>query len=106
MSGEPIVPVDYEFVAGKHFFTAATVLGRGLCVAHGDLRTAFDEVGRQMKTILSENHGFEPIHGVRELAGFEEFRTFLSTAPGTTVAMSPRRFYVEWAAWALRPPGS
>jgi hypothetical protein len=106
MSEEPIVPVDYEFVAGKHFFTAATGLGRGLCVAHGDLRTAFDEVGGQMKTILSENHGFERTHDVGELAGFEEFRTSLSTAAGSSAGMSPRRFYVDLAAWALRAPGS
>jgi hypothetical protein len=106
MPGEPIVAVDYEFVAGKHFFTAATGLGQGLCVAHGDVKTAFHEVGRQIETVLLENHGFEPTHVVRELAGFEEFRTSLSTAPGGSVGTSTRTFWLDWAAWALRVPGS
>ena len=106
MAGEPIVPVDYEFVAGKHFFTPATGLGRGLCVAHGDLKTAFDEVGRQLVAILTENRGFERTHDVRELAGFEEFRRSLSAASGGSDQKSPRTFCVDWTAWALRASGS
>ena len=106
MAGAPIVPIDYEFVAGKHFFTAATGLGRGLCVAHADLKTAFDEVGRQLEAILTENQEVKRTHDARELAGFEEFRTSLSTAPGRSTGMAPRRFCVDWAAWTLRAPGS
>ena len=106
MAGAPIVPIDYEFVAGKHFFTAATGLGRGLCVAHGDLKTAFDEVGRQLEAILSENHGFERTRDARELAGFEEFRRALSAAPGRSLGTTGRAFCVDSAAGALRVPGS
>lgn len=104
MAGAPIVPIDYEFVAGKHFFTAVTGLGRGLCVAHGDLKTAFDEVGRQLDVILTENHGYECTRDVRELAGFEEFRRSLSAASGGSDQKSPRTFSVDWAAWALSVP--
>jgi len=50
----PFIPVDDEFVAGKHFFTAATAFGRDLCVAHGDLETAIDEVGMQLELILRD----------------------------------------------------
>ena len=73
VTGPLKIPVHYEFVAGKHFFTAATSFGRGLCVAHSDLRTAHDEVGRQLKVILSENHQLSVIAGAGP-ATFEEFQ--------------------------------
>ena len=73
MGGKPIIPLDYEFVAGRHFFTAVTAFGQGLCVAHSDLKTAFGEVGKQLKIILSENHSYQLRDDVEDLAGFEEF---------------------------------
>jgi hypothetical protein len=73
MTGPLKIPVHYEFVAGKHFFTAATSFGQGLCVAHSDLRTAHDEVGRQLKVILSENHQLS-VTADAGPAAVEEFR--------------------------------
>jgi hypothetical protein len=82
MTGWPIIPVDYEFVSGRHFFTAATDLGRGLCVAHSDLRTAYDEVGRQLEIILSQNHQFEATGHVKGVGGFRQFQDVLSATSG------------------------
>jgi hypothetical protein len=74
LAGPQMIPVNYELVAGKHFFTAATGLGQGRCVAHRDLKTAHDEVGRQLKIIPSENHHLEVRDPVYAPAAFEEFR--------------------------------
>jgi len=87
-----IIPVDYEFVGGRHFFTAARQLGQGLCVAHSELKTAFDEVGRQLKIILSQNHGFETSDPAAEPRAFEELRQL----PGAE-AGSQGTIQIEWA---------
>jgi len=91
MTVEPMVPVNYEFVGGKHFFTAATSFGQGLCVAHSDLRTAHDEVGRQLKVILSENHQLS-VTADAHPAAFEKFQEYLNA-----IAAEPacRRAQVE-----------
>ena len=74
-----MITVNYEFVAGKHFFTSATNFGRGLCVAHSDLKTAHDEVGRQLKIILLENHQVRVDDAFP--AAFEVFQEFLNAIP-------------------------
>ena len=99
MTGQPMIPVDYEFVAGKHFFTAATSLGQGLCVAHSDLRTAHDEVGRQLEVILSENHQLSVTADARPTA-FEEFQEYLNAIPARPGCMRGQ------FDWIVSEPGS
>lgn len=100
MAGQLIIPVDYEFISGKHFFTAATGLGRGLCVAHGDLKTAYDEVGRQLKVILIENHDFEVAHNISPVVPYKQLLHRLSSTGG-----HERRTSAEFL-WTVGGPGS
>lgn len=88
-----IIPVDYEFVEGRHFFTAAGQLGQGLCVAHSDLKTAFDEVGRQLKVILSQNHGFQTSDPAAEPCAFEQLRHL----PGAEAGPQGKTIRILWA---------
>ena len=97
-----IIPVDYEFVAGRHFFTAATTLGQGLCVAHSELKTAFDEVGRQLNVILSENDALKLSDDVAEPGAFEQLRHLLSAEPGS----EGKRIQIDWACRILEQPAA
>jgi hypothetical protein len=101
MAGQPIIPVDYEFVAGKHFFTAATEFGQGLCVAHSDLKLAYEEVGNQLKVILSENHEFKLNDNVEAMAPFEEFQAFLDATTGKSQHIKSKTTEVDWQAQEL-----
>jgi hypothetical protein len=96
------IPVDYEFVAGRHFFTAATPLGQGLCVAHSELKTAFDEVGRQLSVILSQNHALKLSDDLVEPGAFEKLRHLLSAEPGS----EGKRIQIDWACRILEQPAS
>jgi hypothetical protein len=96
-----IIPVDYEIVDGRHFFTAARQLGQGLCVAHSELKTAFDEVGRQLEVILSQNHGLEVSSAAPEPRAFEQLR-HIANAEGGSQAKTIR---IEWACRILEQPG-
>jgi hypothetical protein len=97
-----IIPIDYEFVAGRHFFTAATMLGQGLCVAHSELKTAFDEVGRQLYVILSENHALKLGDDVAEPGAFEQLRRLLSDQPGS----EGKRVQIGWPCRILEQPAA
>jgi hypothetical protein len=92
-----IIPVDYEIVEGRHFFTAAGQLGQGLCVAHSELKTAFDEVGRQLGVILSQNHGLAVSSAVPEPCAFEQLRHL----PGAVAGSQGK---IEWACSILEQP--
>ena len=87
-----IVPVDYEIVEGRHFFTAARQLGQGLCVAHSELKTAFDEVGRQLEVILSQNHGLEVSNAVPEPRAFDRLRNL----PNAEAGSQGKTIQIEW----------
>jgi hypothetical protein len=95
-----IIPVDYEFVAGRHFFSAATPLGQGLCVAHSQLKTAFDEIGRQLNVVLSENHALKLDDDVAEPGAFEQLRDVLSTNSGS----EGKRIQIDWACRVFKQP--
>jgi hypothetical protein len=97
----PIIPVDYKFVAGRHFFTAATQFGQGLCVAHSNLKTAFDEVGRQLNVILSENHAFKLSDDVDEPGAFEQFQDVLNANSG---GPEQKTIQIEWTCRILKQP--
>jgi hypothetical protein len=93
-----IIPVDYEIVEGRHFFTAARQLGQGLCVAHSELKTAFDEVGRQFEVILSQNHGLEVSNAVPEPRAFEQLRNLPTAEAGS----EGKIIQIEWACSILQ----
>ena len=94
-----IIPVDYEIVESRHFFTAAGQLGQGLCVAHSELETAFDEVGRQLQVILAQNHGFEAT-AVPEPRAFEQLRHLQGAEAGS----QGKTIQIEWACSILEQP--
>jgi hypothetical protein len=95
-----IIPVDYEVVEARHFFTAARQLGQGLCVAHSKLKTAFDEVGRQLKVILSQNHGLEVKNAVPGPRAFEQLRHLPSAEAGS----QGKTFQIEWSCSIVEQP--
>jgi hypothetical protein len=95
-----IIRVDYEIVEGRHFFTAARQLGQGLCVAHSELKTAFDEVGRQLEVILSQNHGLEVSNAVPEPRAFEQLRHLPSAGAGS----QGKTIQMGWACSILEQP--
>jgi hypothetical protein len=99
MAGPPTLKIDYEFIAGKHFFTAATKFARGLCVAHDDLGTALDEVRQQLQVILSENHGVEHTGVLKDPGALEEFKILLDANPGAPQRITWKTFGVNLGTW-------
>jgi hypothetical protein len=95
-----IIPVDHEFVEGRHFFTAAVPLGQGLCVAHSGLQTAVDEVGRQLKLILSQNHALEVSDAVTDPRVLKQLLHSPSAEAGSQGKMSQ----IEWVCSILEQP--
>jgi hypothetical protein len=69
--------VKYSVVDGAHFFTGSTAETLGLCVAHHDLKTAFDEAQNQLKNLLLFNHG---INAEIEPPPFEELEALAKNA--------------------------
>ncbi len=55
MSGA--IGVLYKHIDGAHFFVSYDKEGAGLCVASTDLKTAFDEVAKQLNVLFEHNHG-------------------------------------------------
>lgn len=67
------INVTYKFIDGAHFFVSNDKMAEGLCVAHADLKVAFEEVANQLNVLFEHNHGqktcFKPV------VPFEDFRT-------------------------------
>jgi hypothetical protein len=76
VNGENYIKVKYAPIDGAHFFTAHDTLSQGLCVAHFDLKTAFNEATIQLKMLLKQNHGWDC--DVEPAISFEEFEQELS----------------------------
>ena len=53
------VRVTYEYVDGAHFFVSDDKMATGLCVAHKNLKTAFNEVAPVLEMLFKENHGMD-----------------------------------------------
>lgn len=53
------IKVEYSYVDGAHFFTGKDAFALGLCVAHADLKTAFEEVPVQLVNLLEVNKGIK-----------------------------------------------
>ncbi len=41
-----MIKVDYSYIDGAHFFSGRDPMALGLCVAHKDLKTAFEEFAK------------------------------------------------------------
>lgn len=63
--------VNYSLVDGAHFFTGVDGYAQGLCVAHKDFKTAFDEVAVQLTNLLLINHGENAV--VTPAVSYEDF---------------------------------
>ena len=55
----PSITVKYQFVDGAHFFTSNDKDAKGLCAAHTDLATAFNEVTLQLNKLI-DGASFKP----------------------------------------------
>lgn len=53
------ISVTYKFIDGAHFFVSSDKKAEGLCVAHSDLKVAFEEVSLQLKALFEFNHGLK-----------------------------------------------
>lgn len=51
------INVLYKCIDGAHFFVSEDKEAAGLCVAHNDLQTAFNEVSYQLGVLFEQNHG-------------------------------------------------
>jgi hypothetical protein len=74
-----VINVTYKYIDGAHFFVSNDKDAAGLCVAHTDLKTAFDEVAKQLNVLFEHNHNqkgatFKPG------ASFETFKTWLDAS--------------------------
>ncbi len=72
-----MIKVDYSYIDGAHFFSGRDPMALGLCVAHKDLKTAFEEALTGLKYLLGKNHNIQ--HAVVESAvPFEEFAKWVA----------------------------
>lgn len=59
------VEVTYKLVDGAHFFVANCAKTTGLCIAHQDMKVAYDAVAPTLSTLFKENYDrnvrFEPL---------------------------------------------
>ena len=53
------VLVEYAFVKGVHFFIPGDEATQGLCVAHQDLKTAYEAVSEALTMLFKMNHNEE-----------------------------------------------
>jgi hypothetical protein len=51
------VNVLYMFCDGVHFFVSNDEKSLGLCVAHGNVKIAFEAVSRELTMLFRENYG-------------------------------------------------
>ena len=79
MSSPKAVQVIYGVLDGAHFFTGADSFSQGLCVAHMDLKKAFNEVSVQLKNLAEVNHQVQAEFVLS--TSFEEFVSYLKHSP-------------------------
>ena len=71
------IRIVYKYVDGAHFFIPAGDDAKGLCVAHADLRTAFDEVGRQLEALCKFNKG--EVRHYAPAMPFDKFKEYVES---------------------------
>jgi hypothetical protein len=81
------IKVTHKFIDGAHFFVSDDKEALGLCVAHADLKTAYEEVGNQLDALFEYNHGkktkFSPT------VPFDEFKKFVETVKSIAEETEP-----------------
>jgi len=72
------VNVNYKYIDGAHFFVSSDKAAAGLCVAHADLKTAFNEVAKQLRVLFEHNHNIKGtfVPGV----SFDHFQKWLEAS--------------------------
>jgi hypothetical protein len=86
---DDVITVKYAHIKGAHFFTSNDKFGLGLCVAHQDLKTAFEETAVQLKMLLKLNHDI--VADVEPTVPYEVFAKSVETTLKTdTPHMRPR----------------
>jgi hypothetical protein len=73
-----VINVTYKYIDGAHFFVSSDKDAAGLCVAHADLKTAFDEVAKQLSVLFEHNHGQKT--DFKPGASFETFKQWLDAS--------------------------
>src|ERR1700724_3430287 len=66
------VQITYKYVDGAHFFVSNDKDVQGLCVAHADLKIAYEEVARQLNILFEQNKGEK--RNFRPTVPFEKFK--------------------------------
>jgi len=78
------IKVKYSFVDGAHFFTGGDEYSHGLCVAHTDLKTAYEAVGAELAFLMEKNYSLPG--KIEPKQSFEKFQAWVATVKGTAVA--------------------
>ncbi len=95
-----VLHLNYAFVDGLHFFVGSGPLAKGLCVAHADSKTAYDEVSVQLKYLLAKNHGIDD--NPQPNMPYEDFLEWLKNAaqtPNENITPMPTAI-IKWAKQA------
>ena len=71
---KPPIEVTYKYIDGAHFFVSDDKEALGLCVAHCDLKIAYEEVAYQLSALFEHNHGEETTFS--PTVSFDEFKKF------------------------------
>lgn len=74
------INVTYKCIDGAHFFVATDKEAAGLCVAHTDMETAFNEVAKQLNALFAFNHGKKT--NFKPRVPFEKFKLTMEVQQG------------------------
>jgi hypothetical protein len=68
------IKITYKYIDGAHFFVTDDKEALGFCVAHNDLKVAYEEVSNQLSALFEYNHGVKATF--IPSVPFEEFKKF------------------------------
>jgi hypothetical protein len=93
------IKVDYSVIDGAHFFSGRDVISFGLCVAHKDLKTAFDSTLAALKLLIVKNHGLHnvTVEPTLPYAEFAEWAKAVHEPPAPIKAKKPAVSEVSFA---------
>jgi len=94
------IEIIYKYVDGAHFFVSNDKMAYGLCVAHKDLRTAFQSLSPALSKLFLVNHGvtadFKPQIKYAEFRAIIEKWLDVGGNSSRHVAVRPGGF-VDWS---------
>lgn len=94
MTESKMIKVDYSYIDGAHFFSGRDPMALGLCVAHKDLKTAFDEALSALKYLLGKNHNIQNAV-VESVIPFEEFSKWVAKVQEAPPKMKAKKSAVS-----------